>query len=155
MKHPYDITIDGYINSSYVTGEKPKLSDIEYDCGTIGRCDPVEKKPFLLKDWLETTTFKTIVITNTPVLEKELKYLSKNSHWDGVMLDMNHKDVVKQYQSVKPISLQCGMKLGVSLLYNCCLMVFLSYSIVRMVVTHQLTCVVVKITMHLYQRIYN
>ena len=95
MKYPKDILIDGYINSSYVKGEKPKLSDIEYDCGTIGRCDPVEKKPFILKDWLKTTTFKTIVITNTPKHEKELKYLSKNSHWDGVILDMNHKDVVK------------------------------------------------------------
>jgi len=95
MKHSHDISIDGYINSSYVIGEKPELSDIEYDCGTIGRCDPVEKKPFILKDWLETTTFKTIVITNTPMYERELKYLNKNSHWDGVMLDMNHKDVVK------------------------------------------------------------
>ena len=104
MKCSFDVTVDGYLHSSYVKGEKPKLSDIEYDCGTIGRCDPVEKKPFLLKDWLETTTFKTIVITNTPmfwgssktaIYEKEIKYLNKNSHWDGVMLDMNHKDVVK------------------------------------------------------------
>ena len=104
MKHPHEIKIDGYINSSYVKGDKPKLSDIEYDCGTIGRCDPTEKKPFLLKDWLKTTTFKTIVITNTPIFwgssktaiyEKEIKYLNKNSHWDNVMLDMKHKDVVK------------------------------------------------------------
>ena len=50
-----DVIIDGLINSSYVRGDKPKLSDIKYDCCTIGRCDPVEKKPFLLKSWLEKT----------------------------------------------------------------------------------------------------
>ena len=101
MKHPHDVTIDGYINSSYVRGEKPKLSDIEYDCGTIGRCDPIEKKPFILKEWLDTTTFKTIVITNTPNKERELKYLSKNSHWNNIMLDKKHNDVVKTISKCK------------------------------------------------------
>ena len=78
MNHPHDVTIDGYINSSYVRGEKPKLSNIKYDCGTIGRCDPIEKKPFILKEWLDSTTFKTIVITITPNKERELKYYSVN-----------------------------------------------------------------------------
>ena len=101
MNHPHDVTIDGYINSSYVRGEKPKLSNIKYDCGTIGRCDPIEKKPFILKEWLDTTTFKTIVITNTPNKERELKYLSKNSHWNNVMLDKKHNDVVKTISKCK------------------------------------------------------
>lgn len=105
-----DVVIDGYINSSYVRGDKPKLFDIKYDCCTIGRCDPVEKKPFLLKDWLETTTFKTILMTNTPTDEKEMRYLNKNSHWDGVLLDLKHKDVMKTLSQSMSYFSTCPME---------------------------------------------
>ena len=89
------IVIDGYINSSYVEGYKPKLQSIEYDCATIGRCDPVEKRPFLLKSYLKGTHYNSLIITNTPKIDKEKKYLERNSHWDGVVLDLNHSDVMK------------------------------------------------------------
>ena len=105
-----DVAVDGYINSSYVRGNKPKLSDIKYDCCTIGRCDPVEKKPFLLKDWLETTTFKTILMTNTPTDEKEMRYLDKNSHWDGVLFDLKHKDVMKTLSQSMSYFSTCTME---------------------------------------------
>ena len=105
-----DVFVDGYINSSYVVGDKPELSDIEYDCCTIGRCDPVEKKPFLLKDWLETTTYKTIMMTNTPTDEKELRYLSKNSHWDGVLFDLKHEDVMKTLSKSMTYFSTCTME---------------------------------------------
>ena len=105
-----DVVVDGYINSSYVRGDKPKLSDIKYDCCTIGRCDPVEKKPFLLKDWLETTTFKTILMTNTPTDEKEMRYLDKNSHWDGVLFDLKHKDVMKTLSQSMSYFSTCTME---------------------------------------------
>ena len=95
IKNADDVVIDGYINSSYVIGDKPELLNIEYDCGTIGRCDPVEKKPFIMKDWLRSYDWQTVVITNTPIYEKELKYLDKNSHWNNILLDMNHEDVMK------------------------------------------------------------
>ena len=95
VKNANDVIIDGYINSSYVIGEKPKLLNIEYDCGTIGRCDPLEKKPFIMKEWLCNYDWRTVVMTNTPMYKKEIKYLDKNSHWNNILLDMNHKDVMK------------------------------------------------------------
>ena len=105
-----DVIIDGLINSSYVRGDKPKLSDIKYDCCTIGRCDPVEKKPFLLKSWLEKTNFKTILMTNTPTAEKELKYLKKNSHWKDVLFDLKHEDVMKTLSKSKTYFSTCPME---------------------------------------------
>ena len=105
-----DVVIDGYINSSYVRGNKPELLDIEYDCCTIGRCDPVEKKPFLLKDWLENTTFRTMLMTNIPTDEKELKYLHKNSHWGEVMFGLDHKDVMKTLSKSMSYFSTCSME---------------------------------------------
>tara|TARA_Y100000296_G_scaffold51948_1_gene59507 strand:- start:193 stop:1242 length:1050 start_codon:yes stop_codon:yes gene_type:complete len=105
-----DVIIDGYINSSYVRGDKPELLDIEYDCCTIGRCDSVEKKPFLLKDWLENTNFKTVLMTNMPTDEKGLKYLNKNSHWDGVIFDLKHKDVMKTLSKSMTYFSTCPME---------------------------------------------
>ncbi len=90
-----DFFIDGYINSSYVDGDKPKLLPIEYDCATIGRCDPVEKKPFIMKQWLKDTDYKSILLTNSPPNEQCEKYYNKNSHWDGVLMNLKHSDVMK------------------------------------------------------------
>ena len=90
-----DVLVDGYLNSSYVEGDKPDLLDIEYDCCTIGRCDSFEKKPFLLKGWLRDTDYRTILMTNTPIADKDKKYFEKNSHWNGVLMNLKHVDVMK------------------------------------------------------------
>jgi len=105
-----DVVVDGYINSSYVKGDKPELSDIEYDCTTIGRCDPVEKRPFLLKQWLRDTNFKSLVMTNTPTAENELKYLEKNKHWDGVLYDLNHTAVMETLAKSRTYFSTCPME---------------------------------------------
>ena len=105
-----DVIVDGYINSSYVKGSKPEIMDIEYDCCTIGRCDPIEKKPFILKNWLCDTEFKTILMTNKPNDDKELNYLNKNSHWDGVLFGLNHKDVMKTLSKSMTYFSTCSME---------------------------------------------
>lgn len=89
-----EIQIDGYINSSYVEGDKPKMQDIVYDCVTIGRCDPYEKKPFIMKELLGDTKYKNVLMTNSPKDEKEHKYLEKNSHWNDVLMNLPHKEVM-------------------------------------------------------------
>lgn len=90
-----NVAIDGYIDSSYVKGNKPELLEIEYDCVTIGRCCPLEKRPFLLKEYLKDTDYKTVLMSNTPRDEKERTYLEKNKKYDGVLFDLEHKEVMK------------------------------------------------------------
>ena len=58
------IDFGGYINSSYCQGDKPKLVEPKYEVGTIGRCDPVFKKPFILKELLKDTNIKNLVMSN-------------------------------------------------------------------------------------------
>jgi len=101
MGHPDEIKVDGYINSGYVQGKKPKLLPIEYDCCTIGRCEPVDKKPFLLKEWLQKWDYNTIVLTNTPTDKRGIKYLNRNSHWSGVLFDLKYQDVMKELSKSK------------------------------------------------------
>jgi len=86
---------DGFINSSYVIGDKPKLKEIEYDCITIGRCEPTEKKPFLLKEYLKDTDYKSMVITTNPINEKEKKYIENNSNWDNVLMGIKHSEAME------------------------------------------------------------
>ena len=88
--------IDGFINSGYLQGEKPKIVEHEYDCCTIGRCDPNEKKPFLLKTLLKETGIKNLVITNSiKDGAPEYNYYLKNKHWDNTLWDLQYKDVMK------------------------------------------------------------
>ena len=62
------------------------------------------------KDWLENTNFKTVLMTNTPTDEKGLKYLNKNSHWDGVIFDLKHKDVMKTLSKSMTYFSTCPME---------------------------------------------
>ncbi len=89
------IEADGFINSSFVRGDKPKLNDIEYDCITIGRCEPTEKKPFLLKEYLKDTDYKSMLITTHPRSDKERKYIDKNSDWDNVLMGIEHSKAME------------------------------------------------------------
>lgn len=90
------IDIDGYINSGYVKGNKPKIEyDTKYDCITIGRCDPNEKKPFLLKKLLKDTKMKTLVMTNR--IEKgrpEYEYYERNKDTPDTLWDLEYEDVM-------------------------------------------------------------
>ncbi len=90
-----NVAVDGYINSSYVRGSKPQLSEIEYDCVTIGRCCPLEKRPFLLKEYLKGFDYKNVLMTNTPKDEKENTYLEKNKQYGDVLFDLEHREVMK------------------------------------------------------------
>ena len=92
--------VSDYINSSYCK-EKIPVSDNEYECGTIGRCDK-NKKPFLLKEMLKDTDIKNLVITNTPFLkETSLNFRKSNNSlykkgktYDNVLWDLPHKEVI-------------------------------------------------------------
>ena len=89
----YDyLKISGFINSDYCK-HKVDLLDIEYDCGTVGRCNR-QKRPFILKQFLKDTDIKNIVITNTPTTKWDSDYYNKNKHYDNVLWDLPHDEVI-------------------------------------------------------------
>ena len=57
------LKVSGFINPSYCKGEPKPLSDIEFDVGTIGRCDK-NKNPFKLHNMIEGSELKGLVITS-------------------------------------------------------------------------------------------
>ena len=73
------IEFSGFISSSFCNGEKPKLIEPEYEVGTIGRCDPRYKKPFLLKEMLQDTGIRNLVIANIED-DKSTYYLKNKSY---------------------------------------------------------------------------
>ena len=85
---PYDFIIPACCKN------KPKILDIEYDCGTIGRCD-IFKSPFKLKELTKDKNLKTLVITSKPTLEKNFKYYEKNKNWNDTIWDQPHKKVIE------------------------------------------------------------
>ena len=94
-------SVEGYINSGCVEGKKPKLLPAEYDVCTIGRCVPIDKRPFALKEWLKDWDYNSLVMTNTPTEEENIKYMNKNLHWDGVLWDSKHVDVMSNLSKSK------------------------------------------------------
>ncbi len=93
--------VTDYINSSYCKVKIP-VSDNEYECGTIGRCNR-EKKPFLLKEMLKDTDIKNLVITNKPFLNSDddsvwekahNNYYEKGKTYDNVLWNLPHKEVM-------------------------------------------------------------
>ena len=86
------LNISGYINSDYCK-HKVDLLDIEYECGTIGRCNR-EKRPFLLKQLLKDTDIKNLVITNTPTTKWDNSYYKKHKEYDDVLWDLPHNEVM-------------------------------------------------------------
>ena len=96
------IPIAGFLNSGYVKGKKPKLVEPEYEIGTVGRCDPRDKKPFLLKTLLKKTDIKNLVISGTINSEHyAYPYFLRNQKWDGVKWDLEYKDVLKTMSKFK------------------------------------------------------
>jgi len=81
------------INPAYCK-TKPKIEEIEFDCGTIGRCDK-EKNPFKLKHLTKNTDLKTLVITNKSSSSKNDKYFERNQNWDNTLWGLPHNEVLK------------------------------------------------------------
>ena len=82
------------INPAYCR-TKPKIEEIEFDCGTIGRCDK-EKNPFKLKHLTKNTDLKTLVLTNaTQGHPKNDKYFERNKNWDNTLWGLPHNEVLK------------------------------------------------------------
>ena len=92
--------VSDYINSSYCKVKIP-VSDNEYECGTVGRCNK-DKKPFLLKEMLKDTDIKNLVITNKPLLNETSlnfrktnnSYYEKGKTYHDVLWDLPHKEVI-------------------------------------------------------------
>ena len=91
---PFDLISPAYCKT------KPKILDIEYDCGTIGRCDK-EKNPFKLKHMTKDDNLKTLVITSKSSHEKNSKYYETNKNWDNVIWDKPHDEVIKNISSCR------------------------------------------------------
>tara|TARA_B100000424_G_scaffold122955_1_gene93145 strand:+ start:19 stop:1152 length:1134 start_codon:yes stop_codon:yes gene_type:complete len=94
------IDFDGYVEPAFLCGEKPKVQDNpEFDCVTIGRCDPLYKMPYRIKSMLKDTNFKTLLMTNPERHderdEKCYKYWMENKHWDDCLYDLPHNEVMK------------------------------------------------------------
>ncbi len=98
-----EISISGFINPSYCK-VKQQILDIEYECGTIGRCDNA-KRPFLLRDMLKDTRISNLIITNTihkPTNKssyaiKSFEYYKKYRHLTDpkVLWDLSHDAVIE------------------------------------------------------------
>ena len=86
--------VDGYINSSYCIGKKPNLNDINWDCGTIGRCSKT-KGIFKVHSLLQDTNFKTVVLTNQP-WGYDKKYYEQNKDLENTIIDLSHKKVMEE-----------------------------------------------------------
>ena len=111
------IDFDGYVEPSYVEGIKPKLQDNpEYDCITVGRCNPDTKKPYLLKSLLKNTNYKTLLMTNISNLKSNIKfdkmyqYYLKNKHWDNCLYDLSHTEVLNQMLNGKSYFMTCPVE---------------------------------------------
>ena len=94
-----EIGFSGFISSSYCKGEKPKLIESEYEVGTIGRCDPRYKKPFLLKELLQDTGIKNLVIAN--IEDSSSNYYLKNKDQQDTMWDLPHTEVMENLGKFK------------------------------------------------------
>ena len=106
------VPISGYFVPSYCEyNSKLKKSDllIEYECGTIGRCNK-RKNPFIMKYMLEDTGISNLVITQTPSQEIEyypsedtIRYYNKqlDKNWDNVLWDLPHDKVFENISKCK------------------------------------------------------
>ena len=93
------IKFSGFISSSYCSGEVPNLIESEYEVGTIGRCDPRYKKPFLLKEMLQDTGIRNLVIAN--IEDDKSTYYLKNKNQPDTMWDLPHDEVMKNLAKCK------------------------------------------------------
>ena len=71
---------------------KPKMN-IEFDCGTIGRCDS-GKNPFKLKHMTKDTDVSSSVITSSTQLKKDIPYYNRNKEWNDVVWNEPYDRVI-------------------------------------------------------------
>lgn len=102
------VGVDFYINSAYVTGNKPKLVEPEYDSCTIGRCDSRDKKPFLIKTMLKDTKIKNLLMTNTPTIMDN--YYKINQHWGDTLWDLDYSEVMNNLSKCKTFFSTCSVE---------------------------------------------
>ena len=86
------VPVSGYINPSYCK-QKPKINEVEFDCGTIGRCDN-GKNPFKLKHMTKGRDVSSLVITSSTQLKKDIPYYNKNKYWDDVVWNEPYDKVI-------------------------------------------------------------
>ena len=121
------IEFSGFIPSSYCSGEVPKLIESEYEVGTIGRCDPRYKKPFLLKEMLQDTGIRNLVIAN--IEDDKSTYYLKNKNQSDTMWDLPYTEVMENLAKFKtyfvtywdeacPITALEALSYGVPLICN-------------------------------------
>ena len=65
------------------------LNDINWDCGTIGRCS-ITKGIYKVHSLLQDTNFKTVVLTNQP-WGYDKKYYEQNKDLENTIIDLSHK----------------------------------------------------------------
>lgn len=110
--------ISGFLNPSYCE-ENKKINDIEYECGTIGRCDQ-KKNPFLLRKLLKDSGVSNLVITGKPslptsnkvilsssYLKGSMKYYEKNKNETNTLWDLPHKEVIENISKCKTYFSTC------------------------------------------------
>ena len=86
------VPVSGYINPSYCK-QKPKINEVEFDYGTIGRCDN-GKNPFKLKHMTKGRDVSSLVITSSTQLKKDIPYYNKNKYWDDVVWNEPYDKVI-------------------------------------------------------------
>lgn len=117
-----------FINPAYAI-ERPDPVDIEYDCGTIGRCDS-RKAPFRLKTMTKGVDISSLVVTSKTLLEKDEPYFNRNKDWDNVLWNEPYDVVLENiakcgtYYSTWPnetwgITSLEALSCGVPIILNC------------------------------------
>lgn len=111
--HTKPVDFDGYVEPAFLIGEKPKPNENpEFDCGTIGRADPL-KMPYKLKSMLKDTDFKTLLMTNSDVgsnSKESYNYYQKNKHWDDCLYNLPYHEVMKNLQKCRTYFMTCAVE---------------------------------------------
>jgi hypothetical protein len=93
-KYLLPFEIDGYIHSSYCSGDKPKINEnIQWDTGTIGRCNK-DKAVFKVHTLLKNTNLKGLVLTSKP-FGYDFKYYEKHKEYKNTLIGLPHNKVMK------------------------------------------------------------
>jgi len=104
----YDISIEdvsGFVDSSFCEDMPYSFDDKEWDCSTVGRCEP-DKHPFYVHKKLTKTDKKSLVMSNEVVYnsDKLNKYATNNKGWECPQCtkwSLPHDEVLKHISKSK------------------------------------------------------